>query len=98
MKDLYYGATASPCQNPCLSTQIKASLIEDLTQPNPTNLTWVATNFDQAVDITEYYYPEFSMSDFLSSLGGALGLWLGVGVVQIGGYLRIAFEEVKRFL
>ena len=40
--------------------------------------------FDQTVDITEYYYPEFSIAEFLSSIGGILGFWLGVGVVQIG--------------
>ena len=34
----------------------------------------------------EYVYPEFSFPNFLSSFGGTLGLWLGVGVIQIGGF------------
>ena len=39
--------------------------------------------FKQSVTVTEYFYPEFSFSDFLSSMGGALGLWLGLGVLQL---------------
>ena len=42
--------------------------------------------FDQTVIITEYFYPTFSFPGFFSSVGGALGLWLGLGVMQIGEY------------
>ena len=42
--------------------------------------------FEQDVEITEYFYPDFSFPSFLSNLGGTLGLWLGVGVLQLGGY------------
>ena len=35
---------------------------------------------NQQVEVTESYIPEFSVSTFL---GGSLGLWLGVGVVQL---------------
>ena len=45
------------------------------------------------MDITEYYYPEFSIAEFLSSFGGILGLWLGVGVVQIGTEMKTNFRE-----
>ena len=33
--------------------------------------------------MTESYIPEFSVSAFLAELGGSLGLWLGVGAVQL---------------
>ena len=33
--------------------------------------------------LTESYIPEFSFSVFIADLGGSLGLWLGVGAVQI---------------
>ena len=51
--------------------------------------------FDQTVDITEYYYPEFSIAEFLSSIGGILGFWLGVGVVQIGTEMKTKFSGIK---
>ena len=35
------------------------------------------------VTVTESYIPEFSFSTFIADLGGSLGLWLGVGAVQI---------------
>ena len=38
--------------------------------------------FEKSVDITEFYYPEFSITDFLTNIGGSLGLWLGLGVLQ----------------
>ena len=41
--------------------------------------------FDDEVTITEFYVPEFSISTFVANLGGSLGLWLGVGAVQIFG-------------
>ena len=34
---------------------------------------------------TESYIPNFSFPMFVADLGGSLGLWLGVGVVQILG-------------
>ena len=38
---------------------------------------------NQQVEVTESYIPEFSVSTFLAGLGGSVGLWLGVGVVQL---------------
>ena len=39
----------------------------------------------QEVEVTESYIPEFSVSTFLAGIGGSLGLWLGVGAVQLIG-------------
>ena len=47
---------------------------------------------DPNVVTTESYIPNFSLATFIADLGGSLGLWLGVGVVQI---LRSAFELYK---
>ena len=59
------------------------------------NYSELDISIDQTVSVEEYFYPEFSMADFLSSLGGSLGLWLGVGVVQIGGYGTIIVQKLK---
>ena len=40
-------------------------------------------SINQEVEVTEHYIPEFSVSTFLAGLGGSLGLWLGVGAVQL---------------
>ena len=53
-------------------------------------------SFDPTVEIKEYFYPEFSLQSFLSDVGGILGLWLGVGVVQLSGYIFDVFEIIKR--
>ena len=35
------------------------------------------------VTVTESYIPDFYFPSFIAELGGSLGLWLGVGAVQI---------------
>ena len=42
--------------------------------------------FDQSVTITKYFYPDFSFVDFFSGVGGSLGLWLGLGIMQLLEY------------
>ena len=93
--DLLSGTIPSECQNPCVETEMKASLIKD-TIIDSYERSFIYFNIDQTVDITEYFYPEFSISNFLSSVGGSLGLWLGIGVVQIGGYFNLAIRHFWR--
>ena len=52
-----------------------------------TNLTVFDFTFDQTVTITEAFYPEFDLQEFLSNTGGAVGLWLGLGMVQLVQYI-----------
>ena len=57
--------------------------------------------FDQVVNIQESIFPPPSLSTLLADLGGCLGLWLGVGIVQlcINGLNLIKFlkEAIKMF-
>ena len=47
------------------------------------NYTYLWLVFDQRIHVTESFYPKVSLSKFFSDLGGSLGLWLGVGAVQL---------------
>ena len=42
--------------------------------------------FDQTVTVTESFYPSLSFTKLFADLGGSLGLWLGVGIVQLFSY------------
>ena len=53
---------------------------------------------DQTVATTEYYFPKFSVVDFLANLGGSLGLWLGVGIIQIGVYVIEFMDKLKTIM
>ena len=39
--------------------------------------------FDETVMVTESFYKPLSRSELFSAHGGALGLWIGVGMMQI---------------
>ena len=43
----------------------------------------IVLTMNQEVTITESFIPEFSISSFFADIGGSLGLWLGVGAVQL---------------
>ena len=43
----------------------------------------IKLDLDPLVDTTESYFPDFSLSGFLADCGGSLGLWMGLGAVQL---------------
>ena len=51
------------------------------------NLSTLDLTLDQEVTITESYYAKVSFTTLFSDLGGALGIWLGVGIIQMCIYL-----------
>ena len=50
------------------------------------NHTTFDLTLDQEVTVTESFYPDFSPLSFITMMGGALGLWLGLGAVQLMEY------------
>ena len=36
--------------------------------------------------VTEFFYPDVSFGELLSNLGGVVGLWLGIGMMQVVDY------------
>ena len=51
------------------------------------NFTTFDLTLDQEVTVTESSYPPFPPLDFITTLGGVLGLWLGLGVAQLVEYV-----------
>lgn len=45
--------------------------------------------------ITESFYPPISLGQLISDFGGVLGFWLGVGVLQMGGYIVTLIDKLK---
>ena len=43
----------------------------------------IKLDLDPDVGTIESYFPVFSLSAFFADLGGSLGLWLGLGAVQL---------------
>ena len=43
--------------------------------------------FDETVEVTEYFYPPITspntFTKLFSDLGGSMGLWLGLGLLQL---------------
>ena len=79
--DLVDGTQASSCLPPCTSTTIQGAYIN--TEEYSSN--WIDITFSQDVDINVFEYPPFNIGAIFSGLGGSMGLWLGLGVVQLLG-------------
>merc|ERR1711879_1037310 len=75
------GTDESLCKIPCLKTKIFGAEISRTKVDR--NFSKLDITIKQSVTVTEYFFPKFSVSLFLSSMGGALGLWLGLGVLQL---------------
>ena len=58
------------------------------------NYSKVDLTFDQTVTISESYYPSPSLTVLLADMGGSLGLWLGVGIIQLFAYAS-NFANIK---
>ena len=50
------------------------------------NFSKMELTIDQSVTITRSFYPPLSVTKLFADLGGAMGLWLGVGIIQMFGY------------
>ena len=43
----------------------------------------ITLKFDDTVEITEYKYADLDFAKLCAEIGGALGLWLGLGIIQL---------------
>ena len=52
-------------------------------QSGALNFSLIKLTLKDEVIITKSFYAPLSVSDLFSSLGGVIGLWLGIGILQI---------------
>ena len=78
--DVLTGTKKSDCPAPCLSTMITSVFIDEKIVMS--NNSRIDIAFYENVYTTDHDFPIFSLAQFLASLGGTLGLWLGLGVIQ----------------
>ena len=72
------------CPLPCTETFVKTVFMNEFYKTySKLNVSRVDIAFYNKVDTTVRDFPTFNLSSFLASLGGALGLWLGIGMLQI---------------
>ena len=47
------------------------------------NFSFIVLSFDDTVEVTEYRYAGLNFPKLCAEIGGALGLWLGLGIIQL---------------
>lgn len=73
------------CPSPCIETYIKTSLVGErkVQHVDGHGYNKIEIFFSPTVKTYVSDFPSFTISSFLASVGGALGLWLGLGVQQM---------------
>ena len=85
--DLGDGTQHSDCPLPCLTTTFLSSFLSIESQNSKTSS--IEITLKDTVTVFDTDFVQISFVEFLSSFGGSVGLWLGVGVLQT---LKISFE------
>ena len=79
-KDIMTGTTLSDCPLHCQRTKTKTVFTEEKFVKN--NFSQIYISFYPTVSIEKTDFPKFEVANYLSSLGGSMGFWLGLGIMQ----------------
>ena len=82
--DLFKGTLMPPkdvCPLPCTSTTRSTDFLYEMQED--VSYSTIDITFSDKVEVTSWDYGTFSIPEVLATLGGSMGLWLGVGVVQL---------------
>ena len=78
--DLADGTQKSSCLLPCSTINIESRLLAEKSASD--NNSVINLTFSQGVMVTKTNFLKFIFVNFLSDLGGCMGLWLGIGLLQ----------------
>ena len=81
--NLVLGIQLSECKMPCTITRTYTQEVGEYTRVSP----GVKFTFVKDMEVTETSVVPFSIVDLFSGMGGILGLWLGLGAIQLGELL-----------
>ena len=75
---LHDGLQKSTCPIPCSTFRIKSKYLrgEDYSSSG------IGLYFSQDITVTKTEFLKFTFEKFLSDIGGSMGLWLGLGLLQ----------------
>ena len=76
---LFDGSKSSDCPLPCETASMRTALISE----QFSNAPGIKINFASRVPVSKTDFMKFDLVEFLSDIGGCLGLWLGLGVLQL---------------
>ena len=79
--DLIEGIIQSDCPLPCKSTEITTVFVDEKIVGR--NESKIDIFFPRAITTSTTDFPKFNLPEFVSAIGGSMGFWLGLGVLQI---------------
>ena len=80
-EDLFDGTQLSDCPLPCTTTSVETRLLTETIRTD--NSSGINLTFSPTIIITTTSFLKFTIAKFLSDLGGCMGLWLGLSMVQL---------------
>ena len=79
--DIMSGDSESDCLEPCTQTKIATAFLTDKVIDHH-NRSKIDITFSKMVSISRTDFPKFNLAAFVSSIGGSMGFWLGLSVIQ----------------
>ena len=78
---LAFGIEASDCPLPCTTTSSRMKNI--IGKYGAYEFSVMELYISQTMAVTTSSFTKFDMAKFLSDIGGSLGLWMGIGLLQL---------------
>ena len=76
---MFLGYKKSSCPMPCTRTKMDVKHL----MTDEDNHHRIEILFSESLMVTRHFFPDPSLAEGLASLGGSMGLWLGLGVLQL---------------